>query len=288
MTRADGFIGERLQVVPRPQVAQALSRPATSQLVVTDCGYFPRARDHGRARGGGASQSIVILVTDGLGWCIVDGERHVVHSGQVLVIPAGISHEYGSDPGHPWTIWWMHVTGPAVPDLLASAGLTTGRPVLTLREPHKAQALVELTLQRLERDHSVPSMVGASGAAWHLLSMLTADQTQGRATADPVEQVREYLQSGAGARVGVPDLAAMVGLSRSRFAELFRRATGTSVLAYQTGLRMARARQLLDTSDMSIAAIARAIGYDDAYYFSRHFRRVHGLSPSAYRAHAKG
>ena len=288
MTRTEGFIGERIQVVPRPQVAQALRRPGTSQLVVTDCGYFPRARDHGRSRDSGAPQSIVILVTDGLGWCVVSGERHVVRSGQVLAIPANLPHEYGSDPSHPWTIWWMHVTGPAVPELLTSAGLTPGRPVLSLREPHKAQALVELALEQLEQDESAPSMVGASGAAWHFLSMLTADQTPGRATANPVERAREYLQAGTGERADVSELAAMVGLSRSRFAELFARSTGTSVLAYQTGLRMARARQLLDTSDMSVAAIAKAVGYDDAYYFSRHFRRVHGLSPTAYRAHAKG
>jgi len=230
----------------------------------------------------------MILVTDGLGWCVIAGERHVVRSGQVLVIPAGIPHEYGSETDHPWTIWWMHVMGPAVSDLLASAGLTAARPVLTLHEPHKAQALVELALERLEQDDSVPSMVGASGAAWHLLSMLTADQAPARATTDPVEWAREYLQAGTGERIGVSELAAMVGLSRSRFAELFRRSTGTGVLAYQTRLRMARARQLLDTSDMGVAAIARSVGYDDAYYFSRHFKRVHGLNPTAYRAHAKG
>lgn len=288
VTRAEGFVGERLQVVPRPQVAHALRRPGTSQLVVTDCGYFPRARDHGRSRARGAPQTIVILVTDGLGWCVIDGERHEVRSGQVLAIPANAPHEYGSDPNRPWTIWWIHVTGPAVPDLLASARITPSRPVLSLREAHKAQALLELALEGLEHDDSEPSMVAASGAAWHFLSMLTANQTPSRATPDPVEHAREYLQANAGGRIGVSELASTVGLSRSRFAELFRRSTGTSVLVYQTRLRMARARQLLDTSDMGVAAIARAVGYDDPYYFSRHFTRVHGLSPTAYRAHAKG
>ena len=230
----------------------------------------------------------MILVTDGAGWCVVAGERHPVRSGQVLAIPADVPHEYGADPDHPWTIWWMHVTGPDVPELLASARLTLGRPVITLREPYKAQALVERALERLEQDDSMPSMVGASGAAWHFLTTLTADQAPGRATADPVAQARDYLQARARERIGVPELAAMVGLSRSRFAELFRRSTGTSVLVYQTRLRMARARELLDTSDMAVSAIARAVGYDDPYYFSRHFSRMHGMSPTAYRAQAKG
>lgn len=44
MPRAEGFAGQRLQVLPRPLVAQALRRPATARLVVTDCGYFPGPR----------------------------------------------------------------------------------------------------------------------------------------------------------------------------------------------------------------------------------------------------
>jgi AraC-like DNA-binding protein len=288
MPRAEGFVGQRLQVVPRPLVAAALQRPATSRLVVTDCGYFPRAAGHGRLRERGAAQAILILVTDGAGWGVVDGERHPLSSGQVLVIPAGVAHEYGADDTHPWTIWWMHVTGPDVPHLLQSARLSSARPVITLREPHKVAALIERALERLERDDSVPSMIGASGAAWHVLALLSADQVSGRAHLDPVDVTLDYLQARVGRRVSVEEVADLVGLSQSRISEVFRAATGTSVLAYQTRLRMARARELLDTSDMGVASVARAVGYEDAYYFSRHFSRVHGQSPSQYRAHDKG
>lgn len=288
MSRAEGFIGQRLQVVPRPLVSAALQRPATSRLVVTDCGYFPRAAGHGRRRDRGAAQAIFILVTDGAGWGVVDGERHQLSSGQVLAIPAGVAHEYGADASHPWTIWWMHITGPDVPHLLQAARLSASRPVVTVREPHRAAALIERALERLERDDSVPSMIGASGAAWHFLALLSADQVSGRAHLDPVQVALDYLQAQVGRRVAVTELAALVGLSQSRLSEVFRAATGTSVLAHQTRLRMARARELLDTSDMAVGAVARAVGYDDAYYFSRHFRRVHGQSPSQYRAHDKG
>jgi len=288
VTRADGFPGQRLQVIPRPAVAAALHRPGTSGLVVTDCGYFPRADGHRRRRPRGAAEAILILVTDGAGWGVVGGERHRVTSGQVLAIPAGVPHEYGADDDRPWTIWWIHVTGPDVAPLLESARLSVTRPVATLRATHTHAALVERALERLERDDSVPSMVAASGAAWHLLALLSADQVLGRAHVDPVDLALDYLQARVGQRVSVAEVAALVGLSASRLAEVFRAATGTGVLAYQTRLRMARARELLDTSDMTVASVAHAVGYDDAYYFSRHFRRVHGMSPSRYRAHAKG
>jgi len=51
---------------------------------------------------------------------------------------------------------------------------------------------------------------------------------------------------------------------------------------------MARARQLLDVTDATIAEIAHEVGYADAFYFSRHFRRHHGMSPSEYRDRDRG
>lgn len=288
MARADGFAGQRLQVLPRPLVAEALRRPATGRIVVTDCGYFPRAAGHGRARPRGAAQAIVILVTEGSGWCVLSGERVAVRRGQVLVVPAGEPHQYGADHDTPWTIWWMHVAGPDVADLLRAARVSTARPVVTVREPYAVAALIERAVERMERDDSVPSLVAASGAAWHVLALLAADQVSGRPQDDPVTRVTEHLQAHAGERTSVADLAALVGLSPSRLAELFRRQTGTSILAYQTRQRMSRARELLDTTALPVAGVGRAVGYDDPYYFSRHFHKVHGMSPSAYRSHDKG
>ena len=79
----------------------------------------------------------------------------------------------------------------------------------------------------------------------------------------------------------------MVGLSSSQFAAVFREHAGVPPLRYQTNLRMAMARDLLDGTDRSVAAIAVECGYEDALYFSRQFARVHGLSPSAYRSRAR-
>jgi AraC-like DNA-binding protein len=51
---------------------------------------------------------------------------------------------------------------------------------------------------------------------------------------------------------------------------------------------MARARHLLDTTDLTIGEIGREVGMNDQFYFSRQFRQTHGESPSAYRARRKG
>lgn len=53
-------------------------------------------------------------------------------------------------------------------------------------------------------------------------------------------------------------------------------------------LRMHRASQLLDTTPLSVKAVATALGYEDPLYFSRVFRSVNKVSPKAYRQMLKG
>ncbi|MCV2395899.1 helix-turn-helix domain-containing protein [Actinotalea sp. M2MS4P-6] len=285
----EGFPGQRMRVLPRPLVAQASREPATSQVLVTDAGYFPHAAMHGRARAHGADQTIVIVCTEGAGECRLPSGRHQVGPGQAVVIPAGTPHQYGAAVGDAWTIWWMHLVGDALDDLLAAAHVSVAEPVVVLANPARVTALIETVIRAMERDETRSSLVAAAGAAWHALALLAAERrTIGGDRADPVEATIEHLRQAPSSRVSVADLAGMVGLSASHYAALFRQATGYGVLEYQTRQRMALAREQLDTTTRSITSIARDLGYADPLYFSRHFRRVHGTSPSAYRAHAKG
>lgn len=284
----EGFPGQRLRVMPAPLARAALKRPATSQILVTDCGYFPRAMDHGRSRPLGSAQLIVILCAEGAGWCELPTGSHIVRSGQALVIPPGTPHSYGADPSDPWSIWWLHIAGSDVHELFTAMRVNEERPVIGIRDPYRTSALIDEALTRMETDESTSSLVAAAGAAWHLLALLAADQTNPSQREDPVRQCVIYLQDRIGLRTSVGELAALAGLSPSHFAALFTRATGHGVLEYQTSLRMSRARELLDQTSESVAAVSRAVGYTDALYFSRQFRKHHGVSPSEYRAHAKG
>jgi transcriptional regulator GlxA family with amidase domain len=121
------------------------------------------------------------------------------------------------------------------------------------------------------------------------MTLLAADRrTISRQQADPVEATIEHLRANVSTRVSLADLAGMAGLSVSHYSALFRRATGYGPLEYQTRLRMGTARDLLDTTDRPVASVAAQVGFTDALYFSRQFRRIHGMSPTEYRAHDKG
>jgi len=75
----------------------------------------------------------------------------------------------------------------------------------------------------------------------------------------------------------------MADLSRSQYALRFRALASRSPKSHLLRLRIHRSTQLLDTTNDSVAHIARSVGYKDPLYFSRAFRQLHELSPSPYR-----
>ncbi|MGV9801853.1 helix-turn-helix domain-containing protein [Mycobacterium sp. NPDC003449] len=281
---ADGFAGQRMLCVPRPVVDDALRVPITRRLLVTDAGFFPRATRHGRSRPHGASEHVVMVCTAGAGWCRTDQGRFDVAAGDVVVLPKARSHTYGAADSDPWTLWWLHVDGHDSDELVAVAGSSAVGPVVHVADPAPIASLISRAIDMLADGSTSASLVGASGAAWHALTVIaTTGRRRSTSETDPMDQVLEHLRLTSPRRTDVASLAAMVGLSTSHLNAVFRQRTGVGPLEFQLQLRMSRARELLDTTTSTVAAVARHTGYSDPLYFSRQFTKVHGQSPTTYR-----
>ncbi|MFJ8702991.1 AraC family transcriptional regulator [Streptomyces ardesiacus] len=82
----------------------------------------------------------------------------------------------------------------------------------------------------------------------------------------------------------VASLACRTGVSRATLAKRFTELVGEPPLTYLTHWRMTLAADLLTEHEtMTVAEIARTVGYSDAFAFSAAFKRTRGTSPSAYR-----
>ncbi|WP_136053739.1 AraC family transcriptional regulator [Microbacterium sp. K24] len=284
--RMEGFEHQRLCVLPRPQVETALGAAGTRRLLVTDAGYFPKARGHLRVRPRGCPETVVLLCVAGRGTVTIAGEVHPLTASTSIAIAAGAPHVYEASEEDPWTIWWVHVRGTDAAELTAQ---TLGRqsPVTRLRAMDRVVALFDELVSTLERRLSPPQLLMASGIAWNLLTRIAADSilpSEGSA----LERAMRYLEARVDGNIQVSELAALVDMSPSHLSALFRQATGSGPATFHTSLRMSHARNLLDTTSLSVREIAAAVGYADPLYFSRHFRRLHGLNPTSYRAQHKG
>ncbi|MBN1673175.1 MAG: helix-turn-helix transcriptional regulator [Kiritimatiellae bacterium] len=79
------------------------------------------------------------------------------------------------------------------------------------------------------------------------------------------------------------DLAGAANCSPSTVCRLFRCYLDATPSEYLRRMRMERAAALLNTTDLSVAAVGRAVGVADPYYFSKLFKAWHGISASRYR-----
>jgi transcriptional regulator GlxA family with amidase domain len=73
------------------------------------------------------------------------------------------------------------------------------------------------------------------------------------------------------------------GLPERSFKRRFQMATGMAPLDYVHTLRLEEAKQMLEATDQPIEAIANEVGYEDAGFFSRLFKRNVNLTPAQYR-----
>ena len=103
---------------------------------------------------------------------------------------------------------------------------------------------------------------------------------------DPrVHVARAYIDEHYTADIVLADVAAASNISSSRLSGLFKKETGSSVMAYRNELRLVKAAQLLLHSNLRIADIGDRVGYSEQAFFSRIFRKHLGMSPRQYRTH---
>ncbi|MDF2923767.1 MAG: hypothetical protein K0R57_2681 [Paenibacillaceae bacterium] len=86
----------------------------------------------------------------------------------------------------------------------------------------------------------------------------------------------------------VSDLARESGFNEAYLSTLFKKETGESVMDMIIRLRMAKARGLLLEPGMKIYEVAEAIGYTDANYFAKLFKKIEGIHPQEYRRRRSG
>jgi transcriptional regulator GlxA family with amidase domain len=81
----------------------------------------------------------------------------------------------------------------------------------------------------------------------------------------------------------IEELAEIVNLSKSRFEELFKQETQLSPIQFVRHLRFEKAKELLETTHLTVKEIGFAVGINDQSGFVRDFKKKYGTSPTEYR-----
>ena len=101
---------------------------------------------------------------------------------------------------------------------------------------------------------------------------------------DPqVQKAVQALHADCARQWTLESLARHAGLSRTSLAERFRKTMGNTPLNYLRSVRMQKAMSELSTSERSLEQIAQEVGYQDAFSFSKVFKRTLGVAPRDFR-----
>ena len=290
--RQEGFLGQRIVRLPPDVVKSATANPLTRYLIPEAAGYYPHAAGHFVERPEPFNVDVLIFCSKGHGWCEMAGQRHQIGPGQLLVMPRGLAHGYGADPGDPWSIRWLHVTGEQARAFRELLKTTVSSPVIILGEDLLLNQLFENMLSEMELGYSLSNMIYFCQALAHLYGTIVRKRLTGT-TSKPDSHQRisrciEMMQQHLDSPVPIAELAAAVNLCPAYFSTLFKEHAGYAPKAYFVRLKMHKASQLLLTTTFNIKKIANTVGYDDQLHFSRAFKRINGSSPSEYRLSAKG
>lgn len=156
--------------------------------------------------------------------------------------------------------------------------MSTGEPILNRIEsaPEEAGSPRLVATTKIPLRDRRGCVIGVAGFSRQIERMQSG-------TAGAMGAVIRHLHDHYGEAISTEELARMAGLSISHFERRFRLAFGASPRQYLIRVRVEHAATMLRETDQSITAIAQACGFYDHAHFSRSFRRVMSMAPSAYR-----
>lgn len=221
---------------------------------------------------------VLIYCVKGRGYFRAGDRAFNVSAGDIFLAHAGTRHWYRSDEHEGWDIWWLHARGDQLTRLAAFAGLPIDTPLRRIGACPRVLGAYRTIFSTLGR-HDLHAWLDASVALQRLfveLRKLDPASGDGHST-------QLLLNAADEDPTGLDAMARRAGVSRFAFLRAFRKATGTTPWRFILNRRIGRAKELLIDTDLPIKTIAHELGFADANYFSRLFRKETGIAARDYR-----
>jgi AraC-like DNA-binding protein len=231
----------------------------------------------------------IYLQLHGVTRWVAGDQSYLLQPGQLFAVPPQLVHHLAGRSGN------HHFYFAAVdlePVVRRQPVLATGWPSTVVHRDagELAHAFAQLVRELTTRNEYAD--VGLSLAVDHLVLAVARAMAP---TAAPqlamhpaVRTVKRLLDQEFHARWTLRQLADRVGLAPSYLAELFANHLGQPPHRYLNERRIDRARQLLDSTDLTVTAIASTLGFSSSQHFARAFRQLTDTTPTAYRRIRRG
>lgn len=282
--KRQGFEGERIL-----ELAESNKKLIDHKELISfsKIGFFPKAKYQFEESEIGNPYHIMGYCIKGNGKAEINDVVYEIKTGEFFFIPKETAFKYHADARNPWTIYWFNFTGSAADAILELYFNTTASYKGYLKFNEERIQLFDVIFKNLKKGYSKSILMLLNMSLLHFLSSLSLnikskpnlkDKNQ-----DIVNASIAYMNANLHLLLTLSQIVKEVNVSVSHFSSLFKKKTGISPLDYFNQIKMQKACEYLEFTDMLIKEIAFRLGISDAQYFSRLFSKVIGMSPNAYR-----
>jgi len=226
----------------------------------------------------------LMYLTQGTGMFRVRGAKPLaVTAGDILLIRPGVWHDYAPAPDTGWQEYWTMFNGHKAETLIAQFKLPHRSPVMhygldeSLR--HLFTQMIDVAAKAPPFSDIIHSGLVLQLAA-SLLSRIQLLRDRGDREDSFVQQAKQRMADSRGPSLDMTALAKEFNISYSHFRRVFKASTGVAPRQYLLNLRINRAKQLIEDGGSKLSEVARALGFEDPFYFSRLFKQKTGVAPS--------
>lgn len=229
---------------------------------------------------------LIHFVLSGRGKFTIKEKEYSLEPGYGFLIPPEELAFYQSDGENPWTYVWVGFSGSLAESTVKSMGLSLNSPVFM---SDQGEALYQTVKDMMEHNtYGIANDLRRNGQLQLFLSIIAkgvpVEKKSETDSADNyVRRAVEFIQGNYCNPIKVTDVADYVCINRSYLYTLFRNGTGMSPQQFLTTFRITKATELLQLTEHPIESIALSCGYTDPLVFTKAFKQMRGMSPTAYR-----
>lgn len=259
-------------------------------ISINSCGELRITWDSHIRRYAGRNDYQLIYIRAGHCVVTVDGVVRVAYPGDCILYRPGQVQDYLlSKNAQPHT-YWIHFNGDVCRDLFETLGLQT---VSIIKAGQNRE--VEHLVSGICRYHNlkVPNHVLICSGLMQSILALLSNEVHGTEhspmpqSTDKVSELISRVKMMPNLNISVAECAEFCNMSKSHFSRVFKQTTGMPPVQFMLGIRIDRAKELLDFTDRSVSEIAEACGFPDQNYFTRTFKKLTGYTPTQYRNKGK-
>ena len=266
--------------------------PAVREIFhqVVRAGWLKAAPDYRVERQSCPGQDLLFCLEGG-GFVMIRGQTHPVTAGQAVWIDGYHPHAHWPDSTHPWELYWLRMNAPWL-EATSRILSVSQRPVFPRVDRRKVTRIFNHVFDFMTRRPPALEALLHAEAGRLVACLFEARQSEPDLDSQPVSEIPVEMREVFTQMSLYPhrswrlvQLARLARLSVPHFCRRFRQVFHAAPIDWLRRERITHAKRRLLDSDDSIKEIAEEVGYHDAFYFSRDFKRYTGSSPSEYRRH---